>query len=167
MGLTLATQANVNATAIVFKSVAHGLVTGALVSVPSTVTGQTAANSTGSRVIRVDADTFNLENPITGVDYVATGTGSAVGTLTIIATPAFGTAALVNADAAANGFAQTATVTANNYALVTINAGYTGQQLPTPEARVVPIRWWISEDGLSDGTLGTALLSTIATSYLA
>jgi hypothetical protein len=159
---TLESQANVNLAAIVFKVTGHGLVTGNLIKV-GTLTGQTAANNVVGRVIKVDDDTFNLANVQTNITYKASGTGTAVGTsqLTLVASPAFGTAALVNADAAANGSTQTATVTANNYSLVSINAGYTGEQLPTPQARVVPIHWWVSED-----TNGLTLLSTIATSYL-
>jgi hypothetical protein len=158
----VASAANVASTPILFKKVAHGLVSGQLLSVP-TLTGQTAANGLVGRVNVVDADNFNLSSIQTGLFYLATSTTvTSAGTLTIVASPAFGTAALVNADAAANGFAQTATVTANNYSLVTINAGYTGQQLPTPEARVAPIRWWIAETAN-----GVTLVNTIATSYSA
>ena len=159
----VASAANVNGTPILFKKVAHGLVSGQLLLVPTNITGQTAANGLVGRVNVVDADNFNLSSIQTGLFYLAVGTtATSLGTLTVVASPAFGTAALVNADAAANGFAQTATVTANNYSLVTINAGYTGQQLPTPEARVAPIRWWIAETAY-----GVTLVNTIATSYSA
>lgn len=160
---TLETQANTGGTSIIFKDTAHGLVTGQLLKV-GTLTGQTAANGVVARVIRIDADTFNLANVQTNITYKASGTGSAAGTnqLTLVASPAFGTAALVNLDAAANGSTQTATVTANNYSLVTINAGYTTPELPNPSPRVVPIHWWVSED-----TNGLALLDSIASSYLA
>jgi hypothetical protein len=162
MSLTLATQANVDATAINFKVTAgHGLATGALVSV-GTLTGQTAANDKVCRVVISSSTNFTLQDPITGTFYNASGTGSAVGTVTVIATPAFGTAAFVNADASANNSTQTATVTANNYSLVTIESGTNGGELPNLSTRTAPIHWWISED-----TNGLLLLGSIASSYLA
>jgi len=167
MSLTLATQANVDATAINFKVTAgHGLATGALVSV-GTLTGQTAANNKVCRVVVTSSTNFTLQDTTTGTAYNASGTGSAVGTVTVIATPAFGTAAFVNADAARNNSTQTATVTANNYSLVTIESGTNGGELPNLSTRTAPIHWWISEDGLSSGTLGTALINYIAANYLA
>ena len=143
---TLETQANVDAAAIIFKVTAHGLVTGQLLKV-GTLTGQTAANNVVARVVRLSANTFNLVDG-NGITYKASGTGSAVGVslLTLTATAPFGTAALVNADALANNSTQTATVTANNYSLVSIVAGYDNTLTAEASTRVAPIHFWISED---------------------
>lgn len=159
---TLETQANTNGAAIIFKVTGHGLVTGNVLKV-GTLTGQTAANGVYAYVIKIDADTFNLANITTFVTYKASGTGSAVGTsqLTLVAQAPFGTADLVNADAQANGSTQTATVTANNYALVSIEAGYPSGELPNLGKRTAPIHLWVSED-----SNGVTLLGTIAASYL-
>lgn len=140
---TLESHANVNATAIIFKVTGHGLITGNVVKVP-TLTGQTAANGVAARVIRVDADTFNLANISTNVTYKASGTGSAQvgGVLTLVAQPAFGTIANVNADAAANGSTDTATQTTYNYDCVEIVADYAASVSPASEDREVLATLW-------------------------
>jgi hypothetical protein len=154
--------ANVVDEPIKFKKVNHGLVSGQLLLVP-TLTGQTAANGLVCRVNVVDADIFNLSNAQTGELFIAaTVTPTSGGTLTLVASPAFGTAAFVNADAARNNSTQTATVTANNYSLVTIESGSNGGELPNLSTRTAPIHLWVSED-----TNGLALLLTITTDYLA
>jgi len=158
----VASPANVVGEPIKFKKVAHGLVSGQLVLVPA-LTGQTAANGLVCRVNVVDADIFNLSNTQTGELFLAaTVTATSAGTLTLVATPAFGTAAFVNADAARNNSTQTATVTANNYSLVTIESGSNGGELPNLSTRTAPIHLWVSED-----TYGLALLATITADYLA
>ena len=79
-------------------------------------------------------------------DIIATSTTAiTAGTLTLVASVAFGTAALVNADALANNSTQTATVTANNYSLVSIVAGYDNTLTAEASTRVAPIHFWISE----------------------
>lgn len=162
MSLTLASQTNVDGDPISFKVTAgHGLATGALVRV-GTLTGQTAANNKTARVVVLSSTNFNLQDPITGVYYDASGTGTAVGSVTVIATAAFGTAALVNDDASANGSTETATVTSSNYTLVSIEAGYPSGETPNLSTRTAPIHWWICETAN-----GILLIDSIATSYLA
>jgi hypothetical protein len=121
--LTLETQANVNATSIVFKVTGHGLVSGQIVSV-GTLTGQTAANNSMWRVIYVGADTFNLAALSTNVTVKASGTGSAVGTITVVPQTGFGSIADVNADALLNGSTQTATQTTYQYNCVQMRGTY-------------------------------------------
>lgn len=121
--LTLETQANVNATSIVFKVTGHGLVSGQIVSV-GTLTGQTAANNSMWRVIYVDANTFNLAALSTNVTVKASGTGSAVGTITVVPQTGFGSIADVNADALLNGSTQTATQTTYQYNCAQIRGTY-------------------------------------------
>lgn len=162
MSLTLASQTNVDATPISFKVTAgHGLSTGALVSV-GTLTGQTAANGKICRVVVLSSTNFNLQDPTTGTYYNASGTTSAAGSVTVIATAEFGTQSYVNNDAAMNGSSQTATVTANNYSLVTIEAGYSAGETPNLSTRTAPIHWWISESAN-----GILLIDDIAANYLA
>jgi hypothetical protein len=160
--VTVASGANTSGQPIIFKKVGHGLVSGQLLLVP-TLTGQTAANGLVGRVNVVDADNFNLSSTQTGTFFLAgSTTATGAGTLTLVATSAFGTAAFVNADASRNNSTQTATVTANNYSLVTIESGSNGGELPNLSTRTAPIHLWVSEDAN-----GLTLLGTITTSYLA
>jgi hypothetical protein len=121
--LTLETQANVNATSIIFKVTGHGLVSGQLVSV-GTLTGQTAANNLILRVVYVDANTFNLSVLSTNVTVKASGTGSAVGSVTVVPQLGFGSIADVNADALLNGSTATATQTTYQYNCAQIRGTY-------------------------------------------
>jgi len=146
--LVLTTQANVDATAIIFKTtVAHGLVTGSTLRV-GTLTGQTAANGAVWRVIYLSTTTFNLVNPVTLDPALASGTGSAVGlagTLTRIAQPDFGSPEFVNNDAALNGSSETVTATTYNFSAVDITPLYTSDVAPNPAMRTAPCRVWIPE----------------------
>ena len=146
--LVLTTQANVDATAIIFKTtVAHGLVTGSTLRV-GTLTGQTAANGAVWRVIYLSTTTFNLVNPVTLDPALASGTGSAVGlagTLTRVAQPDFGSPEFVNNDAALNGSSETVTATTYNFSAVDITPLYTSDVAPNPAMRTAPCRVWIPE----------------------
>jgi len=158
-----ASAANVIGNPVIFKKVAHGLVSGQLLSVPSSI-GQTAAGVVGRvQLIVGDADNFNLVDLQTGKLYLATATtATGAGTLTYVASVPFGTAAFVNADALANDSVQTATVTANNYSLVSIVAGYDNTVTAEASTRVAPIHFWISES--ADGV---ATVNWIADNLLA
>ena len=163
MSLTLETQTNVDATAIVFKVTGHGLSTGSTVYV-GTLTGQTAANNKEWRVIYVSANTFNLADPVTLATVNATLTPSAVGSVTVVAQPEFGTPSYVDADAKLNGSAQVTTQTTYNYSAVDIVPFYTSDVAPNPSMRTAPCRVWIPDAGATTAvsSTGQSLLSTLA-----
>jgi len=152
-----------NTTVLTFSKSAHGLVSGNVVSLASFDNAAAIVNGITCIVKYLTSSTFSLyymngEPVVCGTNT----TNATVGSFTLVATPAFGTAAFVNADAARNNSTQTATVTANNYSLVTIESGSNGGELPNLSTRTAPIHLWVSED-----SNGLALLLTITTDYLA
>lgn len=152
-----------NTTVLTFSKSSHGLVSGNLVYLSSFDNAGTVVNGMNCIVKYLTTSTFSLYY-MNGKPVVcgSTTTNATAGSFTLVATAPFGTAALVNDDAQANGSTQTATVTANNYSLVSIEAGYSAGETPNLSTRTAPIHWWVSED-----TNGIALLDSIASSYLA
>lgn len=176
--VTLSSQANTDGVAILFKVantsafwLANTIQNGSMVTV-GTLTGQTAANNATWRVKYVSTTTFNLVDPVTLVAALASGTGTAVGTVTFIAQPDFGSATYVQNDANNNSFVLPAqaqvTATTYNFSLVTIGAGYNNlANSPEVQPTVSPIHYWIPECLIASpytvNTNGQALTAALET----
>ena len=126
-------------------SASHNLKTGQVISFGTVSTGganATAISNKSFRVTYIDADEVYLDGTNATVTTAVTG-----GTATLVAQPAFGSVAYVNADAEANGYPdEVATATTYQYALIEITGGYPVNATPESGQRVVTTRVWCPEN---------------------
>lgn len=121
----MATSAGTTGARLVFSKASHGLRNGQIVTISGFNNNAVPFNGGVYRVTYVSSSTFTLSY-LTGALVLCgtTTTAATDGTVVLLAATEFGTAAQVNAEAAANGFTQTATNLTSYYSCVEIQGSY-------------------------------------------